>query len=88
MCCGNCLTTRRWHRLTLDHRRQRGLRRSEHRPSRLRPVTLEIVKKYVLDMGKRIWYLSAPEGMCKAMRKLPVALKGRNDNARMEAFTG
>ena len=51
-------------------------------------VTAEMVKKYVPDLGKPIYYLSGPEGMVKAMRKLLVDLKVNEDNIRTEEFTG
>ena len=50
-------------------------------------VTAEMVKKYVPDLSKPISYLSGPEGMVKAMRKLLVDLKVNKDNIRTEAFT-
>ena len=51
-------------------------------------VTAEMVKKYVPDLNKPIYYLSGPEGMVKAMRKLLVDLKVNEDNIRTEEFTG
>ncbi|MEO8858591.1 MAG: FAD-dependent oxidoreductase [Burkholderiaceae bacterium] len=51
-------------------------------------VTAEMVKKYVPDLGKPIYYLSGPEGMVKAMRKLLIDLKVNEDNIRTEEFTG
>ena len=51
-------------------------------------VTAEMVKKYVRDLNKPIYYLSGPEGMVKAMRKILVDLKVNEDNIRTEEFTG
>ena len=51
-------------------------------------VTAEMVKKYVPNLKTPIFYLSGPEGMVKAMRKLLVDLKVEEDNIRTEEFTG
>ena len=51
-------------------------------------VTAEMVKKYVPDLSKPIYYLSGPEGMVKAMRQLLIDLKVNEDNIRTEEFTG
>lgn len=51
-------------------------------------VTPEMVKKHVPDLSKPIYYLSGPEGMVKAMRKLLVDLKANEDNIRTEEFAG
>ena len=51
-------------------------------------VNAEMVKKYVSDLGKPIYYLSGPEGMVKAMRKLLLDLKVNEDNIRTEEFSG
>ncbi len=51
-------------------------------------VTPEMVKKFVPDLSKPIYYLSGPEGMVKAMRQLLVELKVNEDNIRTEEFTG
>lgn len=51
-------------------------------------VTAEMVKKYVSDLNKPIYYLCGPEGMVKAMRKLLVDLKVNEDNIRTEEFSG
>lgn len=51
-------------------------------------VTAEMVKKYVPDLGKPIYYLSGPEGMVKAMRSLLVDLQVNEDNIRTEEFAG
>ena len=51
-------------------------------------VTAEMVKKYVPDLNKPIYYLSGPEGMVKAMRKVLIDLEVDEDNIRTEEFTG
>ncbi|MCL4746645.1 MAG: FAD-dependent oxidoreductase [Burkholderiaceae bacterium] len=51
-------------------------------------VTAEMVKKYVPDLSKPIYYLSGPEGMVKAMRQLLTDLEVNEDNIRTEEFTG
>lgn len=51
-------------------------------------VTAEMVKKYVPDLSKPIYYLSGPEGMVKAMRTLLIDLKVNEDNIRTEEFSG
>jgi ferredoxin-NADP reductase len=51
-------------------------------------ISAEMVKKYVPDLDKPIYYLSGPEGMVKAMRKLLVDLEVNEDNIRSEEFTG
>ena len=61
---------------TADWKGERGL------------VTAEMVRKHVPDLSKPIYYLSGPEGMVKAMRKLLVELKVNEDNVRTEEFTG
>lgn len=47
-----------------------------------------IIKKYVMDIDKPIYYLSGPEGMVKAMRQLLVDIGANEDNIRAEEFTG
>gem|GEM_PF-3168675 len=47
-----------------------------------------MVKKYVPDLHKPIYYLSGPEGMVKAMRTLLTTLEVDEDNIRTEEFTG
>jgi ferredoxin-NADP reductase len=47
-----------------------------------------MVKKYVPDMNRPIYYLSGPEGMVKAMRQLLVGLKVSEDNIHTEEFAG
>ncbi|MEO6927112.1 MAG: FAD-dependent oxidoreductase [Rhodanobacter sp.] len=51
-------------------------------------ISAEMVRKYVPDLSKPIFYLSGPEGMVKAMRKLLIDLKANEDNIRTEEFTG
>lgn len=51
-------------------------------------VDATMIKKYVLDLVKPIYYLSGPEGMVKAMRKLLVDLKVNEDLIRTEEFAG
>ncbi len=51
-------------------------------------VTPAMVKKYVPDLSKPIFYLSGPAGMVKAMRKLLVDLNANEDNIRTEEFDG
>lgn len=51
-------------------------------------ITVEMVKQYVPDLARPIYYLSGPEGMVKAMRQLLVGLKVNEDNIRTEEFTG
>jgi ferredoxin-NADP reductase len=51
-------------------------------------VDAEMVKKYVPDLNRPIYYLSGPQGMVKAMRQLLVDLKVNEDNIRTEEFAG
>lgn len=51
-------------------------------------VSAEMVKKYISDLNKPIYYLSGPKGMVTAMRKLLVDLKVNEDNIRTEEFAG
>lgn len=51
-------------------------------------IDAAMVKKYIHDLSKPIYYLSGPEGMVKAMRKLLVDLEVNEDNIRTEEFTG
>lgn len=51
-------------------------------------VDAAMVKKYVPDLHKPIYYLSGPEGMVKAIRALLVELEVNEDNIRTEEFTG
>lgn len=47
-----------------------------------------MVKKYVSDLNRPIYYLSGPEGMVKAMRQLLIRLNVCEDNIRTEEFAG
>mgnify|MGYP001549724083 CR=1 FL=1 len=51
-------------------------------------INADMVKKYVPDLNRPIYYLSGPEGMVKAMRQLLVCLKVNEDNIRTEEFAG
>ena len=51
-------------------------------------VDAEMVKKYVPDLNRPIYYLSGPQGMVKAMRQLLVDLKVNEDNIRTQEFSG
>jgi len=51
-------------------------------------VDAEMVKKHIPDLTSPIYYLSGPEGMVKAMRRLLIELKVNEDNIRTEEFPG
>ena len=51
-------------------------------------IDAAMIHKYVPDLMKPIYYLSGPEGMVKAMRKLLIDLNVNEDNIRTEEFTG
>lgn len=51
-------------------------------------VDAAMLKKYVPDLHKPIYYLSGPEGMVKAVRAMLVSLEINEDNIRTEEFTG
>jgi len=51
-------------------------------------VNEAMVRKYVPDLTKPIYYLSGPEGMVKAMRQLLVSMAVNEDAIRTEEFTG
>lgn len=51
-------------------------------------VDKAMIKKYVTDVSKPIYYLSGPEGMVKAMRQLLIEIGANEDNIRTEEFTG
>lgn len=51
-------------------------------------VDAQMLRKHVPDLGKPIYYLSGPEGMVKAMRKLLIDLEVNEDNIRTEEFSG
>lgn len=47
-----------------------------------------MIKKYVPEIDKPIYYLSGPEGMVKAMRQLLIDIGANEDNIKTEEFTG
>lgn len=47
-----------------------------------------MVRQFVEDIDKPIYYLSGPEGMVKAMRQMLVDMQVNEDNIRTEEFTG
>jgi ferredoxin-NADP reductase len=47
-----------------------------------------MIRKYVPDLSRPIYYLSGPEGMVKAMRQLLIRLNVSEDNIRTEEFAG
>ncbi|TWU40089.1 Phenol hydroxylase P5 protein [Novipirellula aureliae] len=51
-------------------------------------IDAEMVKKYVSDRDRPIYYLSGPPSMVKAMRQLLVGMKVNEDNIRSEEFSG
>jgi len=51
-------------------------------------VDASMVKRYVPNLNRPIYYLSGPEGMVKAMRTLLVELDANEDNIRTEEFPG
>ena len=51
-------------------------------------IDQEVVKKYVQDLTKPIYYLSGPEGMVKAMRAMLVKMNVNEDKIRTEEFAG
>jgi ferredoxin-NADP reductase len=51
-------------------------------------VDERMLARYVPDFTEPIFYLSGPEGMVKAMRRLLVALRVDEDNIRTEEFAG
>ncbi|WP_197531833.1 FAD-dependent oxidoreductase [Aromatoleum aromaticum] len=51
-------------------------------------VDAAMVRKYVPDLHRPIYYLSGPDGMVKAMRALLVSLEVSEDNIRTEEFAG
>jgi ferredoxin-NADP reductase len=51
-------------------------------------INTDILKKYVSDISKPIYYLSGPAGMVKAMRQLLVEIGADEDNIRAEEFDG
>lgn len=51
-------------------------------------INAEMIKKYVPDLNKPIYYLSGPREMVKAMRQLLVDLQVNEDKIRTEEFSG
>lgn len=51
-------------------------------------IDAEMLKRHVADISSPIYYLSGPEGMVKAMRKMLVDVGANEDNIRTEEFTG
>lgn len=51
-------------------------------------VDAAMVKRYVSDLQRPIYYLSGPQGMVNAMRALLVGLDVNEDNIRTEEFAG
>lgn len=47
-----------------------------------------VIRKYVPDLNRPIFYLSGPEGMVKAMRQLLVGINVNEDKIRTEEFAG
>lgn len=48
----------------------------------------DMIKKYVNELDKPIYYLSGPENMVKAMRQLLVDIGANEDNIKTEEFSG
>lgn len=51
-------------------------------------MNADILKKYVPEVAKPIYYLSGPAGMVKAMRQMLVEAGANEDNIRTEEFSG
>ncbi len=51
-------------------------------------INAEMLKKYVPDLAKPIFYLSGPAAMVKAMRQLLIESHANEDNIRTEEFSG
>lgn len=51
-------------------------------------ITVEMLKKYIKDLSKPIYYLSGPETMVSAMRKILTEAKVNEDNIKTEEYTG
>ena len=47
-----------------------------------------MIRKYVPDLNKPIFYLSGPEGMVRAMRQLLIEVGANEDNIKTEEFGG
>lgn len=51
-------------------------------------IAAETIRRWVPELAEPIWYLSGPEGMVKAMRRLLVELAVDEDDIRTEEFAG
>lgn len=51
-------------------------------------VTIDMVRKYVSDINKAVYYLSGPAGMVRSSRELLMAAGVDEDNIRTEEFDG
>ncbi len=51
-------------------------------------INADILKRHLSDLTAPIYYLSGPEGMVKAMRKLLIELEINQDNIKSEEFAG
>lgn len=51
-------------------------------------IAAETIRRWVPELAGPIWYLSGPEGMVKAMRRLLVELAIDEDDIRTEEFSG
>ena len=52
------------------------------------PIRAKMVRAHVPDISAPKYYLSGPEGMVKAMRKLLVEVGADEDNIKTEEFEG
>lgn len=51
-------------------------------------IDADMIKKYVPELDKPIYYLSGPEGMVRAMRQLLIDVGANEDNIKTEEFSG
>lgn len=51
-------------------------------------IAAATIQRWVPDLSSPIWYLSGPEGMVKAMRRLLVEMEIDEDDIRTEEFSG
>ncbi|MDT3677883.1 MAG: FAD-dependent oxidoreductase [Burkholderiaceae bacterium] len=51
-------------------------------------IAAATIRRWVPDLTTPIWYLSGPEGMVKAMRRLLVEMEIDEDDIRTEEFSG
>ncbi len=51
-------------------------------------IAAETIRRWVPELAEPIWYLSGPEGMVKATRRLLVELAVDEDDIRTEEFAG